>query len=107
MLPLRPEKLDLIGNEVAIRWNDGSEDFFSMEVLRAASPSAENQGEPDLFGHMHGASEQAEFPGVRVIHWQPVGGYAIRFDFSDGHRTGLYSFDYLKRLAGATREASE
>ena len=73
MLPLRPEKLDLIGNEVAIRWNNGSEDFFSMEVLRAASPSAENQGEPDLFGHMHGASEQTEFPGVRVIHWQPVG----------------------------------
>lgn len=107
MLPLRPENLDLIGNEVAIRWNDGSEDFFSMEVLRTASPSAENKGEPDLFGHMHGGSEQTEFPGVRVIHWQPVGGYAIRFDFSDGHRTGLYSFEYLKRLAGATGEASE
>ena len=72
---------------------------FNMEQLRAASPSAENKGEPDLFGNIHGASSQTEFPGVKVIGWTPIGGYAIRFDFSDGHRTGLYSFDYLKRLA--------
>jgi len=36
-----------------------------------------------------------------------VGGYAIRFDFSDGHRTGLYSFDYLKRLAAASSSSSQ
>ncbi len=99
MMQLKPEQLDLIGNEVAIKWNDGSEDFFGMELLRAASPSAENKGEPDLFGNIHGASNQTEFPGVKVIGWTPIGGYAIRFDFSDGHRTGLFSFDYLKRLA--------
>jgi len=104
---LKPETLDLIGHEVAIRWNDGSEDFFSMETLRRASPSAENQGEPDLFGRMTGGSQQTSFPGVRVVHWQPVGGYAIRFDFSDGHRTGLYSFDYLKRLAAASSSSSQ
>ncbi|HAR00010.1 DUF971 domain-containing protein [Verrucomicrobia bacterium] len=98
-MQLKPEQLDLIGNEVAIKWNDGSENFFNMEQLRAASPSAENKGEPDLFGNIHGASSQTEFPGVKVIGWTPIGGYAIRFDFSDGHRTGLYSFDYLKRLA--------
>ena len=31
--------------------------------------------------------------------WEQVGNYALRFDFSDGHRTGLYSFDYLRVLA--------
>jgi DUF971 family protein len=36
---------------------------------------------------------------VLVTGWQPVGGYAIQFEFSDGHRTGLYAFDYLKSLA--------
>ena len=99
MIQLKPEQLDLIGTEVAIKWNDGTEDFFSMEGLRAASPSAENKGERDLFGNVHGASSQTEFPGVTVVSWTPIGGYAIRFDFSDGHRTGLFSFDYLKRIS--------
>jgi DUF971 family protein len=30
--------------------------------------------------------------------WRPIGGYAIQFDFSDGHNTGIYSYDYLHRL---------
>jgi DUF971 family protein len=33
-----------------------------------------------------------------VTGWESVGNYAIRFDFSDGHRTGLYTFDYLRKL---------
>ena len=37
-------------------------------------------------------------PGVTVKDWRMVGGYAIQFDFSDGHNTGLYTFDYLKAL---------
>ncbi|MBL9207686.1 MAG: DUF971 domain-containing protein, partial [Opitutaceae bacterium] len=39
------------------------------------------------------------FGGVTVVGWERVGNYAIRFDFSDGHRTGLYSYDYLRDLA--------
>ena len=105
MMPLKPESIDLIGFEVAIKWNDGSEDFFPMERLRAASPSAENTGEPDLFGRMLGGTHQTEYPGVTVKGWNPVGAYAIRFNFSDGHQTGLYSFDYLKRLAENLRKA--
>jgi len=106
MMPLKPEQLDLIGNEIAIKWNDGTEDFYPMEALRAASPSAENKGEPDLFGQMHGGTDQKEFPGVKVLGWAPIGGYAIRFDFSDGHRTGLYSFTYLKRLSKHLQEGA-
>ena len=93
-----PEDVQLIGNEVAIRWSDGRESFFPMEELRAASPSAENVGEPDLFGRMHGGDPRTRFPGVVVEDWEFVGNYALRFQFSDGHRTGLYSFAYLRRL---------
>ncbi len=94
-----PEHIELIGNEVAIRWPDQSEDYFPMEFLRAASPSAENQGEKDILGHIHGGSGQKEFPNVRVLNWTQVGNYALQFTFSDGHRTGIYSFDYLKKLS--------
>lgn len=84
---------------MAIRWSDGSEDYLPMERLRAFSPSAEQQGERDLLGFQYGGSEKKEFPGVTVTAWTPIGGYAIQFHFSDGHRTGIYSFDYLKQIA--------
>lgn len=93
-----PETIALIGCEVAIKWHDGRESFFPMEFLRLASPSAENQGESDLFGNRIGGDENTEFAGVKVTDWQLVGGYAIQFHFSDGHRTGLFSFDFLDRL---------
>lgn len=96
---LAPDDIQMIGNEIAVRWSDGSEDFYTMEYLRAQSPSAENVGERDLTGKLHGGTDQTSFPGVLVTGWQPVGGYAIQFEFSDGHRTGLYGFDYLKALA--------
>ncbi len=100
----KPKQIDLIGTEVAILWEDGGEDFFPMELLRAASPSAENMGETDIFGKVHGGSSQTEYPGVTVTGWEPVGNYAIRLRFSDGHNTGLYSYDYLARLGASIRE---
>lgn len=95
---IAPSNLQLIGNEVAIAWSDGHETFITAERLRAASPSAENQGERDIFGQQYGGDGPKTFPGVQVTGWEKVGNYAIRFDFSDGHRTGLYSYAYLRGL---------
>jgi len=95
---MSPARLELIGSEVAIIWNDGTEQYLAMEKLRAASPSAENTGERDLVGNKIGGTTQTQFPGVIVKDWRMVGGYAIQFDFSDGHNTGLYTFDYLRAL---------
>lgn len=95
---VEPKRIELIGTEVAILWNDGVESFLPSEYLRVNSPSAENVGERDLFGRKMGGSGQRSFPGVTVTSWERVGNYAIRFDFSDGHRTGLYIFDYLREL---------
>jgi len=94
-----PRNIQLIGSEIAIAWNDGSESFYPVEKLRAASPSAETRGEKDIFGQRHGGTDQRQFPGIEVVGWEQVGNYAVRFDFSDGHRTGLYSYDYLLELA--------
>lgn len=62
MTTLRPEEIQLIGAEVALRWSDGREDYFPMEVLRAASPSAENRGEPDIFAAFTALIRALSFP---------------------------------------------
>jgi DUF971 family protein len=95
---LKPRDIQLIGNEVAILWEDGSENYYPMEYLREQSPSADNKGEVDIFGRRYGGDGPKNFPGVTVTGWHLVGGYAVQFQFSDGHHTGLYSFDYLKKL---------
>jgi len=97
----------MIGEEIAILWTDGREDYFPMEMLRTCSPSAENIGEKDLFGRIHGGDPRTEYPGVRVESWDFIGNYAIRFQFSDKHNTGLYSYDYLLRLGDAYKKSME
>ena len=59
---------------------------------------AENVGERDVLGNQYGGDGPKTFPGVTVLGWEQVGNYALRFDFSDGHRTGLYHYDFLRRL---------
>ena len=95
-----PKDIQLIGDEVAIAWADGAETFVRQDELRRMSPSAETQGERDLFGNQYGGARR-EYRGVRVTGWERIGNYAIRFEFSDGHGTGLYSYDYLRTLGGA------
>jgi len=93
-----PEDIQLIGKEVAIRWPDGQEDYFDPEYLRAKSPSAENIGEKDIFGVTHGGTDQREFPGVVVKGWAFSGNYGVVFHFSDGHNTGIFTWEYLRKI---------
>src|SRR5262245_49306135 len=96
---LEPVSLECIGNEVAIRWSDGRETYYPMDFLRRRSPSAENTGEKDLLGRTFAAAQPAGPGPVKVTDWNKVGAYGIQFLFSDGHSTGIYSFDYLLGLA--------
>ena len=98
-----PADIQLIGREVALRWPDGQESFITFATLRAASPSAETRGERDIFGHQYGGEAPRNHVGVEVTGWEQVGNYAIRFEFSDGHRTGLYPYELLRRLGDAAR----
>ena len=95
---MKPKNIQLIGNELAIVWEDESESYFSSEFLRRHSPSAENIGEKDIFGNQYGGMGIKDFPGVTIQSWDFQGNYAIRPLFSDGHSSGLYSWEYLKSL---------
>jgi DUF971 family protein len=77
-----------------IAFDDNTECMLSCEFLRVYSPSAEVRG--------HGIGQEVLQTGkedVNISAIEPVGQYAIRLIFSDGHDTGLYSWDYLYDLA--------
>lgn len=98
-----PRNVQRIGDEIALSWSDGTESYITFATLRANSPSAEVRGEQDIFGHQYGGEVPRSHVGVAVLGWEQVGNYALRFEFSDGHRTGLYTYDLLRRLGEIPR----
>lgn len=96
---MSPQTIQLVGGELCILWQDGTETYLPSEHLRKHSPSAENIGEKDIFGQQYGGNGPKSFPGVRILSWEIVGNYALRPTFSDGHNSGIYSWDYLRGLS--------
>ena len=92
----RPWPLELVfqreARTLAIRFDNGESFEIPFELLRVDSPSAEERG--------HGP--QARVIGgkrnVGVTRAEPVGRYAVRIVFDDGHDSGLFSWDYLREL---------
>lgn len=85
---------------LAIEFDDGNRFELPFEYLRVHSPSAEVKG--------HGSGEGVLVTGkrdVKVVKIEPVGHYAIRLIFDDGHNTGLYTWKYLHEL-GRDRDAN-
>ena len=73
-----------------VSFSDGAAFRIPFELLRVCSPSAEVQG--------HGPGQETLQTGhrhVEVVAIEPVGNYAVQPTFSDGHNTGLYTWEYL------------
>jgi DUF971 family protein len=84
---------------LVLRFDDGVEHELPAELLRVLSPSAEVQG--------HSPEQRQTVGGKRNVAIQaidPVGNYAVRLSFDDGHNTGLFTWGYLRKL-GDEREA--
>ncbi len=99
---MQPVNVQHIGEELAIKWEDGSESFIPLEKLRRYCPCAGCKGEMDIMGNLYKGPDQPLTPAAfqlrRII---PVGTYALQPVWADGHATGIYSFDYLRKVAGA------
>jgi DUF971 family protein len=77
-----------------IHFDDQTECQLSCEFLRVYSPSAE------VRGHGHGQEVlQLDKEDVNINGIEPVGNYAVKLKFTDGHDTGLYTWEYLYELA--------
>ena len=99
---MKPTDIQTIGDELAIKWNDGSESFVTLEKLRRHCPCAGCKGEADIMGHVYKGPDKPLPPAAfQLRRIGNVGGYALQPVWGDGHSTGLFSFDYLKRVADA------
>jgi DUF971 family protein len=93
-------KLRTASRLLEVHFDDGSHFELPFEYLRVFSPSAEVRG--------HGGGEgvlQLGKENVGISSIEPVGNYALRLFFDDGHNTGLYSWSVLYQL-GKQREAN-
>ena len=89
-----------IGEELAVKWEDGRESFIPLETLRRHCPCAGCKGEVDIMGNVYKDPVRPLSPeAFRLVRLVPVGGYAVQPVWADGHATGIYSFDYLRRIA--------
>lgn len=95
--PNSPRPIDIRLHQASklleIKFDNNMECMLSCEFLRVYSPSAEVRG--------HGAGQEVLQVGkeaVNIAGIEPVGNYAIKLTFTDGHDTGLYSWDYLYDL---------
>ncbi len=99
MHPVDIKKADT--NKLTIIWDDGHESIYTLDTLRKNCPCAtcrsarENQQDNPL----RVLSAQEVVPeSLEIKEAEVVGRYALQFRWSDGHREGIYPFDFLRRL---------
>lgn len=101
-LSMRPVDIQQIGEELAVKWDDGDESFIPLEKLRRHCPCAGCKGERDIMGNLYKNPDQPLTPAAfklrRIDH---IGTYALQPVWADGHATGLFSYDYLREVAEA------
>jgi DUF971 family protein len=95
-----PKNILLIGNELAILWDDGREDYFPLEKLRRECPCAMCRGEKDLLGKVYRGPDRPLTPrAFEATAHRLVGSYAVQIEWADGHNDGIYSFEGLRQMA--------
>lgn len=104
-----PKKLDLKKDRgLTIEWADGTTSYYTIAYLRKFSPSAdarqlrEEMAQNPLTVLPPGFASAGTLTATGA---EMVGNYALRIDFSDGHNTGIYSWDYLREIDPALAAA--
>ena len=97
-----PEHLELAKDSgLTVHWPDGTRSFYPILYLRRLSPSAEARTLREQLARNpltvlpSGGSNP---PSLQATAAELVGNYAVRIRFSDGHDTGIYSWDYLRQI---------
>ena len=97
---MRADEVQIIGSELAIRWSDRTESYIPLQSLREHCPCAGCKGEVDVMGNLYKAEpKQLRAESFKVQRLNMVGGSGLNPIWQDGHSSGIYSFDYLRKLA--------
>jgi DUF971 family protein len=95
---LEPNSLEVDDSThtLEIAWNDGHTTRHGLEALRRLCPCAECKGEWDVPGNMT-AERPLTAEQVELADLYPVGRYALTPRWADGHSTGIYPYEYLRK----------
>ncbi len=100
----RPKHLDLKKDKgLTIVWGDGSESFYPIKYLRRMSPSADARQLREEIAQnpltvLPSSAVSSSDEALTATGAELVGNYAMRILFSDGHHTGIYSWEYLREI---------
>jgi DUF971 family protein len=89
---------------IQIDWKDGHRSHYSLPYLRDECPCASCTGahgtEPQKTSYSEEPATPFQMfkPTLKMLNAEAVGHYAIKIDLSDGHNTGIYSFDHLRKI---------
>lgn len=101
-VPVQPTHLELVDEKrLAIDWSDGTRRLYRFSELREKCPCAtcrEKRNAPEKPATSLEVLSPQEAQPLKVTGMKPVGNYAYGISFSDGHDTGIYTFDFLHSL---------
>ena len=86
-------------NRLYIKWDDKTESEIDLKYLRDECPCAACKGETVLMKTYRPAQKQIHPDMYKIADIKQVGGYAVQIIWKDGHNTGIYTWQNLKRLA--------
>ena len=90
---------ETVNDLMLFKWEDGLESYIKLKILRGKCPCADCEGEKDVFGNIYkGDTKPINENSFLLKGIQPVGYYALRPFWNDGHHSGIYSFEFLRTL---------
>jgi DUF971 family protein len=90
---------------IQIDWKDGHHSSYDLQYLRNRCPCATcTEGQGHKPGNAQSASPFELYkPKLKMSAVEPVGNYAIRIEWNDGHNTGIYSYQYLRQICPCSK----
>ena len=91
---------ETVNELLLMKWEDGLETVLELKTLREHCPCANCAGEKDVFGNIYKGTPETKTESSNVLSGiQPIGYYALRPFWMDGHNTGIYPSELLRSLS--------
>ena len=101
MQKFQPTHIERTDTNLKIRWKDSDHSELSYRLLREKCPCARCDAMRSRKDPFHILPSDDFFENLHLVDIQRVGRYAVRLVWSDGHRTGIYTFQFLRELSDA------
>ncbi len=99
----QPTQIQRLSGGISVQWNDGRQGVYSYQLLRQKCPCARCQSEKSNKNPLRLLPDSLT-KDLTIVDIQLVGRYAIRLIWSDGHKTGIYTFEFLRSLQPSPTE---